>query len=39
VFFPFHFPDSPANLLTNTVLDPVAKIPELKHCAVSVTKA
>jgi formate dehydrogenase alpha subunit len=38
VFMTFHFPGSPANALTNTVLDPTAKIPELKHCAVRVEK-
>ena len=32
----FHFAESPANLLTNPALDPVAKIPELKVCAVRV---
>lgn len=39
VFMTFHFADSPANLLTNTALDPSAKIPELKHCAVRVERA
>jgi formate dehydrogenase major subunit len=39
VFMPFHFADGPANILTNTVLDPVAKIPELKVCAVRVEKS
>lgn len=34
----FHFSESPANLLTNPALDPVAKIPELKVCAVRVEK-
>lgn len=38
VFMTFHFPDSPANALTNTALDPSAKIPELKHCAVRVER-
>ncbi len=37
IFIPFHFLESPANVLTNTVLDPVAKIPELKVCAVNVS--
>ncbi len=32
VFVPFHFWESPANRLTNPVLDPVAKIPEYKAC-------
>jgi formate dehydrogenase alpha subunit len=35
----FHFAESPANLLTNPALDPVAKTPELKVCAVRVEKA
>lgn len=34
----FHFSESPTNLLTNPELDPVAKIPELKVCAVRVEK-
>lgn len=34
----FHFAESPTNLLTNPVLDPVAKIPELKVCAARVEK-
>lgn len=38
VFIPFHFAESAANALTNTALDPVAKIPELKVCAVRVEK-
>ncbi|MDP2857731.1 MAG: formate dehydrogenase subunit alpha, partial [Bacillota bacterium] len=36
LFMPFHFAEAAANLLTNAALDPVAKIPELKVCAVSV---
>jgi formate dehydrogenase alpha subunit len=36
VFIPFHFAECAANLLTNPALDPVAKIPELKVCAVAV---
>ncbi|MFC1950492.1 molybdopterin dinucleotide binding domain-containing protein, partial [Chloroflexota bacterium] len=36
VFMTFHFAESPANLLTNPVLDPVCKIPEYKVCAVRV---
>jgi len=39
VFMPFHFADGAANLLTNTALDPVAKIPELKVCAVNIARA
>jgi anaerobic selenocysteine-containing dehydrogenase len=34
----FHFAESPANVLTNPALDPVAKIPEFKVCAVRVEK-
>ncbi len=34
----FHFWESPANILTNPALDPVAKIPEYKVCAVRVEK-
>jgi anaerobic selenocysteine-containing dehydrogenase len=39
VFMTFHFAESPANQLTNPVVDPVAKIPEYKVCAVRVEKA
>jgi formate dehydrogenase alpha subunit len=39
VFIPFHFAESAANRLTNTALDPVAKIPQFKVCAVNATKA
>lgn len=38
VFMPFHFAEAAANRLTNTALDPIAKIPELKVCAVRVSK-
>jgi predicted molibdopterin-dependent oxidoreductase YjgC len=38
VFMTFHFAESATNLLTNTALDPVAKMPELKVCAVRVEK-
>jgi predicted molibdopterin-dependent oxidoreductase YjgC len=38
VFMTFHFAESPANLLTNPVLDPVAKIPEFKVCAVRIER-
>ncbi len=38
VFMPFHFCEGPANMLTNDALDPVAKIPEYKVCAVAVSK-
>jgi formate dehydrogenase major subunit/formate dehydrogenase alpha subunit len=34
LFIPFHFFEAAANVLTNPALDPVAKIPELKVCAV-----
>ncbi len=34
----FHFAESPTNVLTNPALDPVAKIPELKICAVRIEK-
>jgi len=34
VFMTFHFAEAAANILTNPVLDPVAKTPELKVCAV-----
>ncbi len=36
VFMPFHFAEAAANVLTIAALDPVAKIPELKVCAVKV---
>ena len=39
VFMTFHFKETPTNLLTNPALDPVAKIPELKVCAVKISKA
>jgi len=39
LFMPFHFADGPANKLTNTVIDPTAKIPELKVCAARIEKA
>jgi len=38
VFMPFHFKEAPANMLTIDAFDPVAKIPELKVCAVAVSK-
>jgi len=34
----FHFAESPTNELTNPALDPVAKIPEYKVCAVKIRK-
>ncbi|HIQ19980.1 MAG TPA: formate dehydrogenase subunit alpha [Planctomycetes bacterium] len=35
----FHFWEAPTNVLTHAALDPVAKIPETKVCAVAVEKA
>ena len=35
----FHFAESPTNVLTSPALDPVAKIPETKVCAVRLEKA
>jgi formate dehydrogenase alpha subunit len=37
-FMTFHFTEAPANLLTVDALDPVAKIPELKVCAIKMEK-
>ncbi|MGD9153298.1 MAG: formate dehydrogenase subunit alpha [Gammaproteobacteria bacterium] len=34
----FHFAESPTNVLTNCAIDPVAKIPETKVCAVRIEK-
>jgi len=34
----FHFAESPTNVLTNSALDPVAKIPETKVAAVRIEK-
>jgi predicted molibdopterin-dependent oxidoreductase YjgC len=39
LFMPFHFADGAVNFLTNPVLDSIAKIPELKVCAVKIKKA
>jgi predicted molibdopterin-dependent oxidoreductase YjgC len=36
VFIPFHFAEAAANDLTHAALDPVAKIPEYKVCAVAI---
>lgn len=36
VFIPFHYAEAAANVLTQAALDPVAKIPEYKVCAVRV---
>ncbi len=38
IFANFHFPASPVNELTIAALDPVAKIPEYKICAIKVEK-
>jgi len=38
VYMPFHFREAPANVLTIDALDPIAKIPEFKVCAVRLTK-
>ena len=38
VFIPFHYKEAAANKLTNPALDPVAKIPEYKVCAVKIEK-
>ena len=38
-FMTFHFAETPTNVLTNPALDPVAKIPELKVCAVKLSRA
>ena len=39
VFIPFHYANAAANVLTNSALDPVAKIPEYKVCAVKLSRA
>ncbi|MEW5867873.1 MAG: formate dehydrogenase subunit alpha [Chloroflexota bacterium] len=39
VFIPFHFAEAAANLLTIEALDPQARIPEYKACAVQVVPA
>jgi len=36
VFLPFCYQEAAANLLTNEALDPAAKIPEFKFCAIQV---
>jgi predicted molibdopterin-dependent oxidoreductase YjgC len=38
VFIPFHFAEAAANALTNAALDPIAKIPEYKVCAVKIER-
>ncbi len=39
IFIPFHFAKAAANRLTNARIDPVAKIPEYKVCAITIQKA
>jgi formate dehydrogenase alpha subunit len=39
IFMNFHFKEAAVNLLTNPALDPIAKIPEYKVCAVKVEAA
>lgn len=39
VFLAFHFREHAANVLTIAALDPIAKIPEYKVCAVQLSKA
>lgn len=39
IFMNFHFREAPVNMLTNPALDPIAKIPEYKVCAVKVEAA
>lgn len=38
VSMPYHFREAPSNQLTNTAQDPVTKMPELKACAVQITR-
>ena len=38
IFIPFHFHEAAVNKLTTSALDPVAKIPEYKVCAVKLEK-
>ena len=37
IFIPFAYYEAAANKLTNAALDPFAKIPEFKYCAVRIT--
>jgi len=39
IFMNFHFREAAVNLLTNSVLDPLAKIPEYKVSAVRIEAA
>ena len=36
IFIPFCYNEAAANLLTNSALDPVGKIPEFKYCAANI---
>ena len=36
IFMPFAYYEAAANLMTNSALDPVGKIPEFKYCAVAI---
>ena len=38
VAMPYHFHEAPPNLVTNDALDPIARMPELKVCAVAVER-
>jgi formate dehydrogenase major subunit len=38
LYMSMHFGTGSVNLLTNKALDPMSKMPELKHCAVAVKK-
>jgi len=38
LFMPFHFAEAAANMLTNNALDPIARIPEFKVCAVKLER-
>jgi formate dehydrogenase major subunit/formate dehydrogenase alpha subunit len=38
IFIPFHYAEAAANLLTQTAVDPIAKIPELKVATVRIEK-
>ena len=38
IFIPFHYSEAAVNRLTNAKLDPIAKIPEYKVCAVKIAK-
>jgi len=39
IFIPFHYAIAAANKLTHAALDPIAKIPEYKVCAVRIAKS